>query len=379
MSWEFLGLVKAMHRLAADQPNTSDAATRQTFELAQWAQGSQAAASITQMAARAAKGDPKLAALSRERQDLTAEWQRRDKVRTRAISQLPDKRNRAGEAVNAAALTAIEASMANIDGRLASDFPEYLALTRPAPVSAAEVQAQLGIDEALVLLLDTHAYAPTPEEIFVWIVTKTSMRWVRSDLGTPALMREVEALRCGLHAAAWNERGAERCAEALDLRPNQAPAEGQPLPFDTRRAHRLYKALFDEIRDFIAGKHLLVVPSGPLTQLPFQVLVTAPAEGSYSSIPWLAREHAVTVLPAVSSLKALRRVARSSAAILPMIGFGNPLLDGDQGHPQYGDYYKQQAAVARARQSCQEFVSKRGFPGPSKPPRRAGTHARWSC
>ena len=50
---------------------------------------------------------------------------------------------------------------------------------------------------------------------------------------------------------------------------------GKPLPFDHARAHRLYKALFGQVEDLIHGKQLLIVPSGPLTQLPFQVLVTA--------------------------------------------------------------------------------------------------------
>jgi hypothetical protein len=65
-----------------------------------------------------------------------------------------------------------------------------------------------------------------------------------------------------------------------------------------------------------------------LTQLPFQVLVTE-APTATGSVAWLARSHAVSILPAVSSLKALRRVARPSTAPRPMIGFGNPLLDGD--------------------------------------------------
>ena len=62
---------------------------------------------------------------------------------------------------------------------------------------------------------------------------------------------------------------------------------------------------------------------------------------------WLARDHALTVLPAVSSLKALRRVARPSAATKPMIGFGNPLLDGDQAIPKYDA--SQDARNARPR------------------------------
>ena len=42
---------------------------------------------------------------------------------------------------------------------------------------------------------------------------------------------------------------------------------GKPLPFDLSRAHRLYKTLFDPVADLIKGKQLLIVPSGPLTQL----------------------------------------------------------------------------------------------------------------
>ncbi len=61
---------------------------------------------------------------------------------------------------------------------------------------------------------------------------------------------------------------------------------------------------------------------------------------------WLIRDHALTVLPAVSSLKALRRVARPSAASKPMIGFGNPLLDGPDGR------YAALAKRARGNQAC---------------------------
>jgi CHAT domain-containing protein len=72
------------------------------------------------------------------------------------------------------------------------------------------------------------------------------------------------------------------------------------------------------------------------------------------------------VLPAVSSLLALRRVAKPSAATRPLIGFGNPLLDGDQEHPRYGAYYRKQAALAREQKDCaadtaQQTASLRGM------------------
>jgi hypothetical protein len=60
--------------------------------------------------------------------------------------------------------------------------------------------------------------------------------------------------------------------------------------------------------------------------LPFSVLVSASPQPGVK-IEWLIREHAVTILPAVYSLKALRATARASNADKPLIGFGNPLLD----------------------------------------------------
>jgi CHAT domain-containing protein len=170
-------------------------------------------------------------------------------------------------------------------------------------------------------------------------------------LGTKALLREVQALRCGLDAAAWT--GAT-CGEVA----SQNQRQPGPVPFDLARAHDLYKTLLGPIEDLIKGKHLLMVPSGALTQLPLQVLVKAPAaNGNYRSAAWLVRDHAVTVLPAVSALRALRRIAHRSSAMKPMIGFGNPLLDGPQNHPQFDAHYKQLAQLARDNQHCRALPS----------------------
>jgi len=161
-----------------------------------------------------------------------------------------------------------------------------------------EVQAQLGADEALVLFLDTPEWQPTPEESFIWIVTRTDMRWVRSDLGRAALAREVQALRCGLDGEAWTTpSGAARCGGLLGI--TVQPDLSQPLPFDLGRAHFLYKALFGQVEDLIKDKRLLTVPSGPLTQLPFQVLVMAPSAGPPPGWPVATPPHRAScrVLP----------------------------------------------------------------------------------
>src|SRR5205085_1383878 len=67
------------------------------------------------------------------------------------------------------------------------------------------------------------------------------------------------------------------------------------------------------------SKHLIIVPSGPLTNLPFHVLVTQPpdpalvAMARYRRAAWLALRQSVTVLPSVGSLQALRKLAPSQA------------------------------------------------------------------
>jgi CHAT domain-containing protein len=343
LDWHFWGLIKVVHRLALEGRGPDEAAAREMFLTAQWAINSEAAQSLAQMAARGASGDPGLAVLVRERQDLVAEWQKGDALRNAALGEAPGKRNAIAEAENVARLVATDGRIAEIGQKLAVEFPDYAALASPGPLSVEEVQAQLGADEALVLFLNTSERKPTPDETFIWVVTKTDIRWVRSDLGTAGLAREVQALRCGLDAAAWM---GSRCAELT----GQSRAGATPS-FDHGRAHKLYKALFGQVEDLIQGKHLLLVPSGPLTQLPFQVLVTAPPKNDdHRSIAWLARGHALTILPAVSSLKALRRVARPSAATKPMIGFGNPLLDGPDSR------YHKLARLARDKQKCPETI-----------------------
>ena len=59
-----------------------------------------------------------------------------------------------------------------------------------------------------------------------------------------------------------------------------------------------------------------------------------------------ASERVLGMLPAVSSLKALRATGHPSAATKPMIGFGNPLLDGPDSR------YAAIAKLAREKQSC---------------------------
>jgi len=335
-SWQFAGLVKTTQRLAMQGRLAMDAQVAKMFETAQWAQGSEAAASLAQMAARSAKGSPELGLLVRERQDLVGEWQVKDKQLIAIKSEEPAKRKAAAEKALSDRLAAIDMRLTEINAQFAKNFPDYAALASPAPMSVAEVQAQLGADEALVLFFDTVRFEPLPEETFIWVVTKTRVRWVRSELGTEMLKIRVATLRCGLDEEEWaGTTKAAQCsqhvgrADALD--------NNEPLPFHLGVAPELYRSLFGPVENLIRGKHLLIVPSGPLTSLPFHVLVTERPEKAlpatfeaYRKAAWLVRSHAITVLPSVASLKALRaQSAKRQRAPDDYVGIGNPVLMGN--------------------------------------------------
>jgi CHAT domain-containing protein/tetratricopeptide (TPR) repeat protein len=345
---QFVRLVKALHRVGNEGGASGQDLLLQTFIAAQWALTSAAAASTAQMAARGAANTPGLGALVREQQDLHAKFRRFEEDPTLAASLRSGKSEMEGqEAVNQH-LSRIVRRIDEIDVRLKSDFPNYVALATPTPLSVEEVQAVLAPDEVLVQFLDTPVVERMPEETFGWIVSKTSTRWFHSPMGTQALVREVSTLRCGLdYDGSWGAPG-NRCESLLNTSYTEADNEaGKPLPFATAKAYALYKNLFDKVEDLIHDKHLLIVPAGPLTQLPFQILVTTQSFGNdFKRAAWLVRKNAITVLPSVSSLRALRRLTKPSAATKPLIGVGNPLLNGPD------QRYAQLAKAANEKQQC---------------------------
>ena len=328
--------MRAGHRVAELEPARAQALSDEMFRVAQWARGPEAGVSSAQISLLQGKGDARLAGLIRERQDLVSTWQRKDKLLVVARSGLALTRNFATEKALSESLGGIDTRIGEIDRTLAEAFPRYAALINPMPLSIEEARAQLQPGEALVVFIGIDALWQEPEATFVWAVTKDDSRWVRIELGPAALAERIEALRCGLDfLGEWRGENAKRCGALLNT--PIVPVSPSSLPFDIARAHDLYEALFGKVDDLIKDKHLLIVPSGALTALPFQALVTAkpaaaapPQAAAYAGTEWLAKRQAVTVLPSVASLKSIRQ-AHASAATSPFIGFGNPLLSGRDG------------------------------------------------
>jgi tetratricopeptide (TPR) repeat protein len=278
------------------EPQTS--AGREGLETAQWASRSSTAFAVQQMALRFASGGGALGAVVRESQDLSAQWRERDKALISALSKPESQRNQAQIDAIRRDVAAIEAKLSASAARLAKGFPDYVALESPQPLKAEEVQKRLGADEALVFFLTGD------KESYVFALTRGNFDWQTIPVGAKDLSDKVAAFRRGLDV------------EEL----TRSAGAGKPVLFDVGLANELYALLFKPVEGLVKDKrHLIVVPTGALTGLPFHLLVTdkppvAVPElknlAAYRDAAWLIKRQAVSVLPSVASLKALRDFAR---------------------------------------------------------------------
>src|SRR5262249_44811697 len=155
------------------------------------------------------------------------------------------------------------------------------------------------------------------KQSYLFAVTREGFRFHVIPVGQQKLSDMVTRLREGLDV--------EQLGQGIDV--------GNPVLFDLGRAYELYALLLGPVEDLIKAKRrLLLVPTASLTAVPFHLLVTdkpavaVPAKqlALYREAAWLVKRHAVTVLPSVASLKALRVLAGPTPGGQPMIGFGDP-------------------------------------------------------
>jgi hypothetical protein len=227
--------------------------------------------------------------LVRERQDLSGRWQTLDSDLIKAVALPPEKRNADKEAALRKEHAEVEAKLAADNEKLRTAFPRFAELAEARPVHVADIQAVLGNDEAFV-------------------IRKQDAHLFKLDLTRAQAADTVKALRAALE---------------------------NDTPVDVAKAYQFYQALLGPADALIAdAKALIVSPDGALQSLPFSVLVTQPPTGpiakpsDYQSVAWLIRRQAVTVVPAASSLAALRRYAEEKHGTDPFVGFGDPVFDG---------------------------------------------------
>lgn len=335
-------LTRVYFRLAEKQPAMRLDFAERGFLVAQRVIESQAAAALQKMASRQASGSGELARLVRAREDIVDAWRRADRRRT--LLRAGERRDPAAEQALDKELTATETRLRAIDADIAAGFPDYSALQRPAPLDFDSVQAALGDNEVLLFYADLNRMNDEDFATVLWAVPKSGdPRWVMLDKSTGQLSGAVHAMR-GLLGVGGETRGAQRLGAG-----QQTDRTGEVL----KAGEELYKVVLGPVADLIDGKDLVIVPSTKLANLPFQLLVSqaAPAGSAdrYRDASWLAKDHAMTVLPSVSALAALKNLPPAGNDRSPYLAFANPLLTG-----RFGDDRR-----AFAREGC--------APGKSEP------------
>jgi CHAT domain-containing protein len=279
-------------------------AAAESFRVSQFANTSAAAQAVTAMATRFAAGTDALAAVVRERQDLAQRLRGLDAAILEAVSKPPERRDARAEAALREELSATKTKVDALDVRIGHQFPQYAEYSNPKPLEMEAAQALLAPDEALLV------YLVGSDETWVWALRRDRIAFYRIDIGAKDLDAQVNALR-----------------ERLDP---------QTLgPFPVARAHALYRRILAPAEPQLDGAHrIIIVPDAALESLPFEVLVTQPPKADpqnladHRNVAWFARDNAITVLPSVVSIRALREFGSAAHASAPFVGIGNPVLVG---------------------------------------------------
>ncbi|HSG34564.1 MAG TPA: CHAT domain-containing protein, partial [Sphingomonadaceae bacterium] len=286
-----------------------------TFRLADVIRSHVVQKALTAAGARMTASNPKLASAVRQEQDL------RQQIGTRlgqlnSLLALPSaERDDAGVAATRKEIDRMRLEHARVRADIDRRFPDYTDLIDPKPPTIAQIKDMLKPGEALLSLYFGR------DASFVWAVSQDGkIKFATLSESAGVIETRIKSLR-----------------EALE--PQVSMISDIP-PFDLKLSHNLYRILLEPVQDVWSGaKSLIVVTNGALGLLPLGVLTTAPYKlprdddplfAAYRGAPWLARSHAVTMVPSASALKALRRLPPGSPQRDKLIAFGDPWFNREQ-------------------------------------------------
>jgi CHAT domain-containing protein len=268
------------------------------FLAAQVAQGTITSHQIAQASASLVENarDPKIGAALKKRDDLQREVDR--------IYRALDTIGVAGASGRAADEVArlqqqadqATAALAQAEAEVRTLSPNYGQLVQDV-VPASDVFAALHPNEAFVALFLSKS------EGWAFVLRDGSISTAKIDGGIDKIGPLVTAIRAGIEKTEVN---------ALPV-------------FDIADARQLYEITLGGVAGQLKGASSLVIaPTGPLLSLPFEVLLTGPAElDKLATAPWLLRQATITHVPAATNFVSLRKVSNTSAATKPWFGFGD--------------------------------------------------------
>jgi CHAT domain-containing protein/tetratricopeptide (TPR) repeat protein len=168
-------------------------------------------------------------------------------------------------------VVAVRASYESLFNQLKLSNPKYAAFLSIAPMTVEMAQRHLDPETTIV------SYLTAPYQTIVFVLTKTSLRMKKLNIGEADLIHEISTFR---DFADDNE-----VSPALRI---------------------LYKALIAPIHSEIKTSKLIFVPHGVLHELPFAALTS---DGHH----FLSDDYSISYLPSVSALSYLRSKVGSSA------------------------------------------------------------------
>ena len=260
-------------------------ASSQAFKIADALSGSNVRSAIGASAARAAATSPELAELVRQVQDTQKQLEVFETALSNNLAAPVDQQlPQVIEELKSKIETLTRAHRVLVE-EINARFPKYAELTHPKPVGILQVQKHLHLGEAFVAIYtaDDHSY--------VWAIPHQGRASFCSvPLGKAELSQMVSDFR-----------------SALDPKPVTL---GDIPEFNTSIAYDLYRQLLEPVeKGWRGATDLLVVAHGPLGQLPFAVLPTAPVAlgddeaelfSKYRQVPWLIRKMSITRLPSAT-------------------------------------------------------------------------------
>jgi CHAT domain-containing protein len=179
------------------------------------------------------------------------------------------------------------------------------ALQAAAPNYGQLVQEVVSASDVFKVLHPQEAFASitlSDRDGWVFLLRNNTITVSKIPTGTPEIAGLVHQVRAGI----------------------ELTTGGLPT-FDTAGAQKLYQLTLGGVAPALKGVNALVVaPAGPLLSLPFEVLLTGPAQASaLAGAPWLVRQFAIAHVPAPANFVSLRSIAGGSRATQPWFGFGD--------------------------------------------------------
>ncbi len=287
----------------------------ETFRLADAIRGHAVQQALADSSARVVAKDPALAALVRTDQDTAKEIDAELGALNNMLSLPSDQRDDQTVAGVNAEIAKLRNDRKTARQQINKQFPTYADLIDPKPPTVDDIKAALRPGEAML------SFYFGQDASFVWAVPKDgNVAFAAVPMTALDLDAKVQTLRKALEP--------------------QVTMVSEIPPFDLTLAYGLYTSLLKPVEAaWQPAKSLIVVTNGALGELPLGLLPTAPSQvdpnakplfAGYRDVPWLARTHAVTVVPSASALVTLRHLPPGSADRDKLIGFGDPYFNSQE-------------------------------------------------